>query len=109
MAAPSSDDVTAELAALLGREAQDVVRIRKTSESPPRVSVFDAIQALTQTRYAKNVWRDLVLQHPEMESRTRHIKFPGRGQRNTPAADARGIVETLVSRERRLLLSPALA
>ena len=75
------------------------MRIRKTPESPPWASVFDAIQALTQTRYAKDVWRDLVLQYPEVESCTRHFKFPGQGQRNTPVADARGIVEILVSGE----------
>ena len=101
MAAPSGDDVTVQLAALLGRGVRDVVRIRKTPESPPWASVFDAIQALTQTRYAKDVWRDIVLQYPEVESCTRHFKFPGQGQRNTPVTDARGIVEISVSRERR--------
>jgi hypothetical protein len=56
-------------------------------------------------------WHDIVLQYPEVESCTRHFKFPGQGQRNTPVTDARGIVEILVSRERcaRILQSPVLS
>ena len=47
----------------------------------------------------------------EAESCTRHFKFPGQGQRNTPVADARGIVEILVSGEgcACILQTPALA
>ena len=38
MAASSGDDVPTQLAALLGRE---IFRIRKTDETPPRVSIID--------------------------------------------------------------------
>ena len=44
MAASSGDDVPAQLAALLGREA---VRIRKTDENPPRISIIDVVEAIT--------------------------------------------------------------
>ena len=44
MAASSGDDAPAQLAALLGREA---VRIRKTDENPPRISIIDVVEAIT--------------------------------------------------------------
>ena len=43
MAASSGDDIPAQLAALLGRKA---VRIRKTDETPPRISVIDLASAI---------------------------------------------------------------
>ena len=43
MAASSGDDVPTQLAELLGRE---VVNIRKTSETPPRISVIDVVEAI---------------------------------------------------------------
>ena len=45
MASSSGDDVPTQLAALLGRE---VVSIRKTSETPPRISVIDVVEAITE-------------------------------------------------------------
>ena len=44
MAASLGDEVPTQLAALLGREA---VRIRKTDEMPPRISVIDVVEAIT--------------------------------------------------------------
>ena len=44
MASSSGDDVPTQLAALLGR---DIARIRKTNQTPPRVSVMDVVQAIT--------------------------------------------------------------
>ena len=44
MATSSSDDIPAQLAALLGNA---VVHIRKTKELPPRVSIYDVIAAVT--------------------------------------------------------------
>ena len=75
-------------------------RIRKTSESPPRVSVYDVIGAIT----AKNsddsgkAYRRLIEQFPEVRTAGPDFKFPGQGQRPTPVADARGITEIIMSR-----------
>ena len=44
MAASSRDDVPTQLATLLGRR---VVSIRKTSETPPRISAVDVVEAIT--------------------------------------------------------------
>ena len=40
-------DIRPQLAMLLGKEAKDIVNIRKTSEVPPRVSVIDVTMAIT--------------------------------------------------------------
>ena len=44
MAASSGDDVPTQLAALLGRE---IFPIRKTDETPPRISAVDVVEAIT--------------------------------------------------------------
>ena len=44
MAASSGDDIPTQLGALLGKET---VRVRKTNEHPPRVSIVDVAMAVT--------------------------------------------------------------
>ena len=68
--------------------------VRSTSEEPRRVSVIDVIQAVTESSWAKDVWRDLKASHPEVEELVHFHQFRGRGQRPTPTAtlaDARTI------------------
>ena len=73
-------------------------RIRKTSETPPRVSVYDVIGAIT----CKNgddsgkAYRRLMEQFPEVRTAGPDIKFAGQGQRETPVADAREITEIIM-------------
>ena len=95
MAASSGDDVPTQLAALLGKE---VVSIRKTSETPPRISVIDVIQAITEmTKSNAGNYLDRIKNtHPEVSTNCRNFRFPGRGQRDTPVADARGVVEIVM-------------
>ena len=75
MAASSGDDIPAQLAALLGRKT---VRIRKTGEAPPRVSVIDVVSAITgkDARHAAEQLRRLVAQYPDVDSNCVHVKFP---------------------------------
>ena len=95
MAASSGDDVPTQLAALLGRE---VVNIRKTSETPPRISVIDVVEAITgqvKSNAGKTLER-VKESHPEVYPNLINYRFPGRGQRDTPIADVRGIVEIVM-------------
>ena len=95
MAASSGDDVPTQLAALLGRE---VVQIRKTSETPPRISVIDVVEAITgqvKSNAGKTLER-VKESHPEVYPNWINYRFPGRGQRDTPIADVRGIVEIVM-------------
>ena len=65
MAASSGDDIPTQLAALLGKET---VQIRKTNETPPRVSVIDTIAAVTgrnANRSAEAI-RDIGDRYPEV-------------------------------------------
>jgi hypothetical protein len=66
----------------------DVSRIRKTNETPPRVSIYDTIAIMCQSKYPQCVWRDLGGSYPEVVSQAHHFKFPGQGQRETPVTDA---------------------
>ena len=96
MAASSGDDIPTQLAAPLGRRT---VRIRKTSESPPRISVIDVVEAITgqvKSNAGKTLER-VKESHPEVYPNWINFRFPGRGQRETPiVADVRGIVEIVM-------------
>ena len=93
MAAPPS--IQQQLATLVGRE---VKQVRKTDETPPRISVIDTICVITgkDGRHAAEALRDLISRYPEVDGNIVHFKFKGRGQRETPVTDARGIIEVVM-------------
>ena len=88
-------DIQQQLGVLLGRET---VKIRKTGEVPPRISVVDVVVALTGklARHSADVVRDLCGRYPEVNANIVDFKFPGRGQRKTSVTDAGGIVEIVM-------------
>ena len=92
VAASSGDDIPAQLAALLGKAA---VYIRKTDETPPRISVIDAVAAITgrNAHRSAEIIRELGARYPEVNDNIVNLLFPGRGQRSTPVTDAKGIVD----------------
>ena len=65
----------AQLAALLSRKT---VRIRKTGEAPPRVSVVDVVSAIAgkDARHAAEQLRRLATQCPGVNSNCVHVEFP---------------------------------
>ena len=77
-------------------------RIRKTDEAPPRVSVVDVAVAVTghDANYASQAVRNICDKHPDVHEKIMDVKFPDvrgrRGQKNTPVADAKGIVEIIM-------------
>ena len=95
MAASSGDDVPTQLAALLGRE---LVQIRKTSETPPRISAVDVVEAITgkTKNNARNSLDCVRERYPEVARNLSYFRFPGRGQRDTHVVDVRGIVEIVM-------------
>ena len=91
-------DIQRQLSGLLGR---DVQHIRKTSENPARISVIDVVAAITGHRSngssnAAVIFMRLNNDHPEVTTNCSDLKFPGRGQRKTPLASVRGIVEIIM-------------
>ncbi len=99
MTASPGDDIPMQLADLLGRE---VVDIRKTNETPPRISLIDVVQAITgqAKNNAGKTFERIKENYPEVSPedspKWRNYRFPGRGQRDTPVADVRGMVELIM-------------
>ena len=81
-----------QLAVLLGRHGPQ--NIRKTDGNPPRISVIDVVMAITgqDANHAARDFRRVKEQYPEVNPTWVNFKFSGRGQKNTPVADVRGIV-----------------
>ena len=96
MAASSTDDFPTQLAALLGK--RKVAQIRKTDENPPRISIIDVIATMSgkDKNQAAEDLRRISTGHPEVKAICFDFKFPGRGQRDTPVTDAKGIVEIIM-------------
>ena len=65
---------------------EGVVKVRKTNETPPRISFID-VATLVTGKNASNAARDVAFvqdRHPEVSQKLNNFLFPGRGQRNTP-------------------------
>ena len=75
-----------------------VGRIRKTVEDPPRVSVIDTVALITghTPTVCSHTLQRLKEAYPQVGSDWSNFRFTGRGQRDTPVADARGIVELIM-------------
>ena len=95
MAAASGDNILTQLGSLLGKE---VVSLRTTDESPPRVAVIDVATMVTG-KDARKIAQDIGFvrdRHPEVAQNLGLYKFNGRRQRNTHVATARGIIEIIL-------------
>ena len=75
-----------------------VRQIRKTAEDPPRASVIDTIVVITGRSQANSnhTWQRLSQSFPDSLSSVTNFKFSGPGQRPTPVADARTLVEIVM-------------
>ena len=74
-----------------------VRQIRKTAEDPPRVSVIDTIAVITghSPTVCSHTLQRIKEAYPEVGQDLSNFRFAGRGQRDTPVADSRGIVELI--------------
>ena len=86
------------MASLTQLNEHAVQQIRKTTETPPRLSVIDLVAAVTgfTPHAAANAVLRLKAAYPEVSSLDGHFRFGGRGQRDTPVTDARGAIELLM-------------
>lgn len=75
-----------------------VQQIRKTDESPPRVSIYDVLGLITgyAPNNCVNLWQRLGRYYPEVTALSSTFKFSGRGQNFTPVTDAEGIVTIIM-------------
>lgn len=67
-------------------------KIRATLEYPRRVSVYDAISAITSNANPHKTWHDVSGRFPEVLTGCENFQFPGKRQRPTPVTDAKGLV-----------------
>jgi hypothetical protein len=79
-------------------DEDSVQQIRKTAESPPRVSVYDVIRQLTNYSQANSahLWERLQNTFPDVCTTCTNFKFSGRGQKDTPVTDAEGITQIIM-------------
>ena len=79
----------------MGKEA---VQIRTTDETPARISVIDVVQAITDMTKsnAGHYYERIKDAHPEVCTNCTNFRFRGRGQRDTPITDIKGIVEIIM-------------
>ena len=86
------------MASLAGLDENTVIQIRKTAESPPRVSVIDVIILITGASRdeSAHIHRRLCEAFPDVSTFGTNFKFSGQGQRNTPVADAVGITQIVL-------------
>ena len=92
-------DLTDLTGSLLAAVTDDSVQqIRKTAEIPPRVSVYDVLGLIYgfTSNNSSNVLQRLVEQFPEVARICSNFRFQGRGQRDTPVADAEGIITIIL-------------
>ena len=92
MAAPSTDDIPTQLAAMFG---YTIKRIRITEEEPPRISVIDLATAIAK-KEANHASQDvgyMTDRHPEITQILGDFKLRGQGEKKTPVTDLRGVLE----------------
>ena len=74
----------------------DLKKIRKTNETPPRVSVIDLIAVISKTSNPRKTWGDLKKNHPEVVTSGYNFqddyKFAGQGQSKSPIINATGAI-----------------
>ena len=118
-------ELRGQLATLLNKEVALIGKIRKTDEVPARISVYDVITVITECgdKNPALIWQRIIhafpevltnrkdlnskeVAHPEvtancsnldseLDEKIVHLKFPGRGQRDTPVADLPTIIEII--------------
>lgn len=86
------------MASLMELTDGTVNQIRKTAEDPPRISVYDVLQLVTgcSANNCNPTFQRLVQNFPDVHSACSNFKFSGRGQKETPVTDARGIVDIIM-------------
>jgi hypothetical protein len=70
-------------------------RIRRTDDTPPKVSIFDMIVAVSGAVNPYQTWANLVERFSKEKLRVSYHKFAGQGQTETPVTDARGAVKII--------------
>ena len=89
-------EIQKQLSSLLGRRV--TTQIRKTDETPPRISVIDVVAVIVGKGgdAASRAFHRVLEKYPEIDNDLATYQFPGPRQRATKITDARGIVEVIM-------------
>ena len=89
-------EIQKQLSTLLRRRV--ATRIRKTDETPPRVSVIDVVAIIVGKSgdAASRALLRVMDKYPGINNNLANYQFPGARQRNTKITDARGAVEIIM-------------
>ncbi|GAQ93216.1 hypothetical protein KFL_013640020, partial [Klebsormidium nitens] len=75
------------------------VAIRKTTDSPPKISIYDLFSHILKIKHPRKAWADTLRKLNDNGDAGTFLytlhKFGGRGQNDTPVTDARGFVTIL--------------
>ena len=98
MAINSTDNILCELAKLVGVET---ICVRKTDESPPRVSVIDVAVVVTghNAHYVSDTVRNIRKKFPDIHDKIGDVFLDARGRKggkNTPVTNVGGIVDIIM-------------
>lgn len=67
-------------------------KVRVTDETPRRASVFDVIRVVTETPNPRVTFQRLCAEYTDIVTRCYNCQFHGERQRETPVADAEGLM-----------------
>lgn len=67
-------------------------RVRVTDDNPRRVSVFDLIEVITDTKNPRTDFENMCRNNHEIVELLDYFKFAGQGQRETPVTTAEGVL-----------------
>ena len=90
--------ISDHMASLTSLNSESVRHIRKTAETPPRLSVLDVISLVTghSSTVCSHTLQTLLQNYPDVGRHLSYFKFQGQGQRETHVADAHGITEIVM-------------
>lgn len=71
----------------------DGANVRVTPDG--RVSVYDFIKVVGQQKSPWVVWNRICKGYPEVLTKCKNFKFPGKGQRKTPVISRAGVIELM--------------
>lgn len=76
-----------------GMTPREVIKQIRWDEASNKGSIYDAIKLVTGNANERDVFGRLKITNPEVVAKVDNIKFPGKGQKETPCADAVTLVE----------------
>ena len=96
----ASQDVMQALACALGKNIAEMAPLRKTTgeRNEQVAAIYDAIRTLKgcNANAALKEFSRLCEHYPEVAANCRYLKFAGAGQRETPVADAKTLVQIIL-------------